>query len=262
MRRAGVMMKPYFTVYRTHYPRSNNFFFIAHWWHPVVYEAMMVAGNDREQDEAVRQVNELLRSTVLEDRPQRMLLSREMMPRYSRLSPASANIFDNLHMLHGIAYDILAYEGWSLEQKRDELYRVIRAMSYQPGDEQLAARFPIPYPEMDPRRYEPWMQGFEGEMNRIMLEMMEEMMPGMMPGEMSAQLHERVMGIVRQKLGPGLEQGEHPGSLMDALAAAMPGMQTDPAAMQPGVTPQRMISAMLAGYHAKHAKMPAVSPWP
>jgi hypothetical protein len=262
MRRAGVMMKPYFAAFRTHYPRSNNYFFVAHWWHPVVYEAMMIAGNGREQDEAVGQVNELLRSTVLKDRPQRMLLSREMMPRYSRLSPASANIFDNLHMLHGIAYDILAYEGWSLEQKRAELYRVIRAMSHQPGDEQLTSKFPIPHPDMDPRRYEPWMKGFEGEMNRIMLEMMEEMMPEMMPGEMSREMHERAMLIVRQKLSPGLAEGEHPGSLMDALKAAMPAMQMDPTAMEPGTTPQKMTSAMLAGYHAKYSKMPPVSAAP
>jgi hypothetical protein len=26
----------------------------------------------------------------------------------------------NLHMLHGIAYDILAYEGWTIRQKRSE----------------------------------------------------------------------------------------------------------------------------------------------
>jgi hypothetical protein len=73
-----------------------------------------------------------------------MLLSREMMPRYSRLTPESANIFDNLHMLHGIAYDILAYEGWTIEQKRREMYRVLEAMSEQPGDRELARKFPIP----------------------------------------------------------------------------------------------------------------------
>ena len=43
------------------------------------------------------------------DRPGRMLLSREIMPRYARMSPESENIFDNLHMLHGIAYSILAF---------------------------------------------------------------------------------------------------------------------------------------------------------
>jgi hypothetical protein len=111
MRRAGVMMKPYFTYFRNYYPQSNNFFYVAHWWHPAIYEAMMIGGNDREQEMMVEQTNATMNREILNDRPQRMLLSREIMPRYSRMSPESANIFDNLHMLHGIAYDILAYEG-------------------------------------------------------------------------------------------------------------------------------------------------------
>jgi hypothetical protein len=122
-------------------------------------------------------VERLLWQEVLPNRPEAMLPSREIMPRYSQLSPESANIFDNLHMLHGIAYDILAYEGWSVEEKRKEMYRVIDAMSYHPGDERLAARFTLPYPDVNPLVYEPWMRGTEVEMNRIMHEMMEEMMP-------------------------------------------------------------------------------------
>src|SRR5690606_4015971 len=119
------------------YPRTNNFFYTAHWWHPAVYEAQMIGGNDGEQEVAIREVQRLLERS-LRERPQRMLLSREMMPRYSRMSPESANIFDNLHMLHGIAYDIMAYEAWSIDEKRAELYRVIEAMSEQPGDRELA----------------------------------------------------------------------------------------------------------------------------
>jgi hypothetical protein len=46
MRRAAVMMKPYFTRFRNYYPQSNNFFFAAHWWHPAVYEAQMIGGLD------------------------------------------------------------------------------------------------------------------------------------------------------------------------------------------------------------------------
>ncbi|OGI03357.1 MAG: hypothetical protein A2Y25_08495 [Candidatus Melainabacteria bacterium GWF2_37_15] len=101
MRRAAVMMKPYFTLFRNYYPLSNNFFYYAHWWHPVIYEAQMISGNDKEQDIAVEQTDSLT-SVILQDRPLKMLLSREGMPRYSRFSPESANIFDNLHMLHGI----------------------------------------------------------------------------------------------------------------------------------------------------------------
>jgi hypothetical protein len=69
------------------------------------------------------------------------------------MSPASGNIFDNLHMLHGIAYDIFSYEGWDEDQKRAEIYRVIEAMSYQPSDEKLVRKFKIPHPDMDPRVY-------------------------------------------------------------------------------------------------------------
>jgi len=128
MRRAGVMMKPYFSLTRNYYPKSNNFFYAAHWWHPAVYESMMVAGNDREQDEIMGKMEDIFKSQVIPDPPLRMILSREGMPRYSRLSPETANVFDNLHMLHGITYDIFAYDGWTIEQKRAELYRVLDAM--------------------------------------------------------------------------------------------------------------------------------------
>ncbi len=68
------------------------------------------------------------------------------MPRYARMSPESANIFDNLHMLHGIAYSILAYPGWSIEEKRAEMYRVIEAMGYQPATRPTRAGSGSPIP--------------------------------------------------------------------------------------------------------------------
>jgi hypothetical protein len=262
MRRAGVMMKPYFSLFRNYYPDSNNFFYAAHWWHPVIYEAIMLGGNDDEQVTMVQQTDSTYYSQVLKKRPLRMLLSREVMPRYSRFSPESANIFDNLHMLHGIAYDILAYPEWTPGEKAAELKRVIEAMSYQPGDEKLARKFNIPYPEMDPRVYVDWMQGTEGDMNRIMMEMMEEMMPIMMPGGMHDEMKARMMEQVRMKLAPGMQQGEIPGSLHQAMQKMMPHMQMMPEAMHPGATPQKMIDAMLAGWQAKWGGMPDAEPWP
>lgn len=258
MRRAGTMMKPYFTYFRNNYPRSNNFFYLAHWWHPAIYEAQMIAGNDAEQEESVNATHALTYTHVNHDRPLRMLLSREMMPRYSRMSPESANIFDNLHMLHGIAYDILSYDKWTTDQKRAELYRVIDAMSYQPGDEDLARKFPIPHADMDPRIYEGWMKTYEGEMNRIMEEMMMEMMPE--GQEMSDEMHERMMAHLRMKLTPGMQEGEIHGSLHDAMKQLMPDMRMDPESMKPGVAPQRMIDAMLAGWREKYADMPEAPP--
>jgi hypothetical protein len=262
MRRAAVMMKPYFTLFRNYYPKSNNFFYGAHWWHPVIYEAQMIGGNDEEQDAVVKQTDDVFYAQVLKDRPQRMLLLREVAPRYSRFSPESANIFDNLHMFHGIVYDILAYEGWDMDQKKAELYRVISALMYQPGDEQLARKFDTPHPDMDPRVYEDWMKRPEGEMSRIMMEMMEEMMPMMMPRGMSKEMHEKMMEQFKMKMTPGLQPGELPGSLHDAMMKLMPDMKMMPESMQPGATPQMMIDMMLKGWREKHGGMPDIAAMP
>ncbi len=262
MRRAGVMMKPYFSLFRNYYPDSNNFFYAAHWWHPVIYEAIMLGGNDHEQVTMVQQTDSTYYAQVLKKRPMRMLLSREQMPRYSRFSPESANIFDNLHMLHGIAYDILAYPEWTPEEKAAELKRVIAAMRYQPGDEKLARKFNIPHPDMDPRVYAEWMQGGDGEMSRIMQEMMEEMMPMMMPGDMDDQMKARMMEQFRMKLAPGMQAGEIPGSLHAAMKKMMPHMQMTPETMAPGAAPQKMIDAMLAGWQSKWGGISDVEPWP
>ncbi|UCH34734.1 MAG: hypothetical protein JSV65_19820, partial [Armatimonadota bacterium] len=111
----------------------------------------------------------LFTETVLRHPPNRMVLSREAMPRFSKLAPAAANIFDNLHMLHGIIYDILAYPELTMQQKRRELYRVLDLMLARPGDMSLAADFPIPYPDYDPTTYDLqiWTRD-AGEMGRIM----------------------------------------------------------------------------------------------
>jgi hypothetical protein len=263
LRRAGVMMKPYTSLWRNNYPRSNNYFFLAHWWHPAIYEAQMIAGNDSEQDRSVAQTHRLWHEQVNSDRPLRMLLSREIMPRYSRMSPESANIFDNLHMLHGIAYDILSYEGWNEDQKREELYRVIDAMSHQPGDEKLARKFSIPHPDMDPRVYEPWMQEFDGEMTRIMREMLIEMWPMMKPQGTPDEPPPEVMSQLRLKMTPGMQEGEHPGSLHDALMKVVPDMKmTDPMkeGNQPGKVNQPMVEMMLKGWQDKYGDLPDVEP--
>jgi hypothetical protein len=262
MRRAAVMMKPYFGYFRNRYPQSNNFFFAAHWWHPAIYEAQMLGGNGDAQDRMVSATDETFYREVLRSPPERMLLSREMMPRYSRLSPESANIFDNLHMLHGIAYDILAYEGWTIEEKRAEMYRVIEAMSRQPGDDELAALFPVPRTEVDPRSYEGWMRSLDGEMTRIMMEMHDEMMPLMKPPgtDMSPEQKRSMQKILRDKLTPGMQPGEPEGSLHDAMMRVMPNMRMDEEGMKPGRAPHRMVETMLDGWRRKHAASDPVQP--
>ena len=260
MRRAAVMMKPYFGTFRNRYPSSAKFFFAAHWWHPAIYEAIMIAGNDEEQDVSVKAANSLT-DRVVADPPLRMLLSREMMPRYSRLSPESANIFDNLHMLHGIAYDILAFEGWTPAQKRAELLRVIEAMSEQPGDRALARMVELPYPKVDPRRYEPWMKTYQGSMNTIMETMLAEMWPMMGPPGQEAP-PEDAIAILRRKLTPGVQPEEQPGSLMEALRARYPQMKPMGEGMGAGKTPTPMVKMMLEKWHASASSLTPIAPMP
>ncbi len=257
MRRAGVMMKPYFTLYRNYSPESNSVAWVAHWWHPAIYEAQFLGGNGPNQELMVDQTNKTMFNQFFAVRPQRMILSRELMPRYSRMSPETANIFDNLHMLHGITYDIMLYEGYTPQQKRDELYRVIKAMGYQPGDEKYARKFSESHPDVDPRVYEPWMGSFQGEMSRMMGEMLDEMMPMMMPN-ISDEDKARVKEQFMLKNMQGIAPGEKPGSLMDALKAVYPQMQMNPETMKAGATPTMMVNRMMKGWTDKYANMPDI----
>jgi hypothetical protein len=259
MRRAAFMMKPYWFHFANYYPLNQSAFFVAHWWHPVLYEAMMIAGNDG-QEATVQAHIDLLNRRTITDRPQRMLLSREIMPRYARMSPESANIFDNLHMLHGVAYSILAYEGWTVEQKRDEMYRIVYALGYHPGDERLARKFREPHPEFDPRTYPDWVRAWNGEMTRIQMEMMTEMMPLMYPQGLSQSTRAAMMEQFQRKIRLGHEPGEPEGSIREALMAIAPDMQAMPGATQPGETPQMMVDAMLRGWRQKYGGMPDIPP--
>ena len=258
MRRAGVMMKPYFTLYRNYSPESNSVAWVAHWWHPAIYEAQILGGNGAAQEEMVDGTNKTMFNQFFAVRPERMLLSREMMPRYSRMSPETANIFDNLHMLHGITYDIMLYKGYTPQQKREELYRVIKAMGYQPGDEKYVRKFSISHPDVDPRVYEPWMGAFQGEMSRMMGEMLDEMVPMMMP-DISDADRARVKEQFMLKNMQGIQPGEKPGSLMDALKTVYPAMKMNSDYMTAGVEPTMMVDMMMKGWLRKYADMPDIA---
>ena len=113
---------------------------------------------------------------VIPNPPNRMLLSREVMPRFSQLTPEAANIFDNLHMFHGIIYDILASP--KVKDKRREIYRMIDLMTVKPGDREIARQFPTPDPDLDPLVYSEDMWKGHGEMGRIMGHTMHHPMKG------------------------------------------------------------------------------------
>ena len=215
----------------------------------------MIAGN-RDQEIAIKAVQDVMYREIIPARPGRMVLSREIMPRYSRMSPETANIFDNLHMLHGVAYSILAYEGWSVEQKRAEMYRVIAAMGHQPGDEEYARKFRGPYPIYDPRTYPAWVRSPMGAMSQIMMEMLMEMLPMMYPQGLAKGERAAVMQQMMKNGRLGIESGEVEASLHDAIMAVAPGMKMMPGAAEPGQAPQMMVDMMVERWRRKAERMP------
>jgi len=166
MGRVQLTNQPWFKTFRTNWPKTNGLFWAFHWWHPVVYEVQLLNPNLEDQKRAIREIDEMFMKDVVPNPPRRMHLSREVMPRFSQLSPEAANIFDNLHMFHGIVYDILASS--KVKDKKKEIYKMIALMTVQEGDRHKAENFPIPHPDMDPMVYSTWLQDGGGEMGRIM----------------------------------------------------------------------------------------------
>ena len=166
MGRVQLTRQPWFKAFRTNWPKTNGLFWAFHWWHPVIYEVQLLNPNLEDQKSAIQKIDDLFKNEVVLYPPQRMHLSREVMPRFSRLSPEAANIFDNLHMFHGIVYDILASP--KVQDKKAEIYKMIDLMTVQKGDRQLANNFPVPQPDSDPMVYTSELKGAGGEMGRIM----------------------------------------------------------------------------------------------
>ena len=164
--RVKLRKQPWFKAFRSQWPQATRLFWAFHWWHPAVYEAQVVYG--AQQTDAVRKIDRLFWEEVLPNPPNRMLLSREVMPRFAEMAPEAANIFDNLHQFHGIVYDILASP--LVTDKHIELYRMIPLMLARPGDRELARSMAVasPHPDLDPLAYGEWLRSGPGAMGRIM----------------------------------------------------------------------------------------------
>lgn len=119
------------------YPTLNGILWAYHWHHAAVYEALMEptpASRKRELDRVIRTFTD----SVLVDPPETMPLTAEIAPRFSRMFPAAAQIFDNLHMMHDVANDVMVDARLSRDQKAAEMERMRRNMSY-PAQEMVVA---------------------------------------------------------------------------------------------------------------------------
>ena len=133
---------PSVRTFRRKYPAVNGILWAYHWHHAAVYEALMESDPERRREELDR-VIAVFTDSVLLDPPQVMPLTAEIAPRFSRLLPAAAQIFDNLHMMHDVVNDIMADPSFSRRAKEAEIERLRQKMIYATQDTMVAPGMPM-----------------------------------------------------------------------------------------------------------------------
>jgi len=128
--------------FRGAYPSINGILWAYHWHHAAVYEALMESDLSRRQAELDR-VIQVFEDSVLVHLPTVMPLTGEIAPEFSRMFPAAAQIFDNLHMMHDVVNDIMADPSFPMEDKATEIERMRRLMGYAAQDTVEAPGMPM-----------------------------------------------------------------------------------------------------------------------
>ncbi|MFQ5890772.1 MAG: hypothetical protein ACE5JR_12065 [Gemmatimonadota bacterium] len=129
-------------TFRKKYPGINGILWAYHWHHAAVYEALMEPDPEARRQELNR-VIAVFKDSVLRNPPKVMPLAAEMAPRFSRMLPAAAQIFDNLHMMHDVVNDIMADASLSRAEKEAEIERMRRNMTYAAQDAVTAPGMPM-----------------------------------------------------------------------------------------------------------------------
>lgn len=111
---------PYSHEFHHAYPRCMGIMMSYHWLQGAQYEAML-APPERRQAEVEEALEHF--QALLDNPPGYFPLTHKAAPSFHRLVPQAGYIFDNLHMLHHLAQDILITE--KVEDKRPELYRAL-----------------------------------------------------------------------------------------------------------------------------------------
>ena len=120
-------------VCRSKYPQINGILWAYHWHHAAVYEALMEPDPEQRR-QSLDRVIEVFTDSVLQDPPTVMPLTAEIAPRFTRLFPAAAHIFDNLHMMHDVVNDIMADQSFSRSEKEQEIERMRLNMMFAGQD--------------------------------------------------------------------------------------------------------------------------------
>ncbi|MCI0432874.1 MAG: hypothetical protein L0271_04390 [Gemmatimonadetes bacterium] len=129
-------------VFARKYPGINGILWAYHWHHAAVYEALMESDTARRRaglDRVIRTFTD----SVLANPPAYMPLMAEVAPRFSRLFPAAAHIFDNLHMMHDVVNDVMVDERLARQQKSAEIERMRLNTMYASQDAVVAPGMPM-----------------------------------------------------------------------------------------------------------------------
>ena len=116
-------------VFARKYPDINGILWSYHWHHAAVYEALMEP-TPEAQARTLDRVIDLFVDSVLVNPPDYMPLVAEVAPRFAKMFPAAAHIFDNLHMMHDITNDIMVDERLTRAQKEAEIGLMLKNQTY------------------------------------------------------------------------------------------------------------------------------------
>jgi hypothetical protein len=121
--------QPYSGAFRKKYPKVNGLFWGYHWLQGAMYD-LLYRTSLPAQRKAYEVLGERYHKVELyrTDRPF-MPMFAELSPEFSARFPHIANVFDNLHMLHDMVNDILAYEGMSEAQRAQQIQRAMWMVS-------------------------------------------------------------------------------------------------------------------------------------
>ncbi len=122
----------YSGAFRISYPKFNALLWAFHWLEPVFYEGLFIF-DDPAKREKILQAWIIENNDWFTNPTQRMPLMRDSAFQWSKFSPVAANIFDNVHTLHGMIADIMASP--KVKDKQAEITRAIKLMQTLPGSD-------------------------------------------------------------------------------------------------------------------------------
>ncbi|MFI5310672.1 MAG: hypothetical protein ACHQQ3_05535, partial [Gemmatimonadales bacterium] len=122
--------QPYSKSFRARAPRFNGLIWSYHWMQMALYDAMLVAANDRERAANITGVIKRFRAMhagATPAQPTAMPMTPAIAPRFAARYPEASVIFDNMHALHDVVSDILTSPVVPAGRKREALLRAAAA---------------------------------------------------------------------------------------------------------------------------------------